>query len=532
MFKFLILLLIFNLSCSFKKNPLSNQKREGHSELYSEPDSPKKFDQSNLKRIIVAGSSGIEGHFSPHIMSYKDHSKEENQEIAIGGIDAQMAYLKILREEYENVLLLDAGNIFSSQHDFPTILQNYRDLNYDGITFGVNDFNIQLPRPKLTTPQLMKSFASQAKTPILLSNVFDLKTAKKIDWKGVQPHIIKEINGIKIGILGILPNEVSKLSPFNNRVGLFIEDMLKSTLAEARVLRSMGAQAIIVLTNQTLDCGQAQAIESKLAIKKVNFEPRKNNVCDLSSPLGQFLLRLPPRLVDVVITGRTQEKVANYVNGTLVLGAYGQGKSLIYSELFFDSTTNSFLTDQTIVHQPVYFCREFFKETNDCFTEDSSIDHEKRIPASFLGKKIELEKVQPLKKSTSIHINFDKALEDLRTDIIYKPQEINHSQIVVINISGLELMDLLEEDVNSGNQGRWFPVQFSSKEDQLQLKIHHQLILSENNYKVATDLKSILNNSKLHQLMLETNNAETNHLSWNSFGPEDTLSTHLSSLKR
>jgi len=530
MLKFLILLLFLNLGCSFKKNPLSNQKLQGHLELYSEPDSPKKIDNSKIKRVIIAGTSGIEGHFSPHIIPFNDHSKE-NQEIAIGGFDAQLAYLKILREEYENVLLFDAGNIFSSQHDFPTILQNYRDLNYDGITFGVHDFNIQLPKPKLTTPEQMKAFAAQTKTPILLSNIFDLKTAKKIDWKGVQPHLIKEINGVKIGILGILPNEVSKLSPFNNRVGLFIEDMLKSTLAEARLLRSMGAQAIIVIINQSIGCGQTLATEAKLAIKKVNFEPKKNNVCNLSSPLGQFLLRLPPRLIDVVITGRTEEKVANYVNGTLVLGAYGQGKSMIYSELFFDSTTNSFLTDQTIVHQPVYFCREFFKETNDCFAEDASIDHNKRIPASFLGKKIELDKIQPSKKSSFIHINFDKGLEDLHSDIIYKPKEMNQSQIVVVNISGDELIHILEEDVNNGNQQKWYPIQFSSKDDQLEIKFNHEVISAENNYKVATDLETILNNSKLHQLMLETNNEETNHLSWNSFGLEDTISTHLSSLK-
>mgnify|MGYP001566035102 CR=1 FL=1 len=92
-----------------------------------------------------------------------------------------------------------------------------------------------------------------------------------------------------------------------------IENMLQSTLRYARLLRSLGAEAIVVITPQGLDCGKSLSSEMSLPIHKVNFGP-KAKVCDLQSALGVYLTRLPPHLVDVVVGGRNHQKVANYVN--------------------------------------------------------------------------------------------------------------------------------------------------------------------------------------------------------------------------
>jgi hypothetical protein len=106
------------------------------------------------------------------------------------------------------------------------------------------------------------------------------------------------------------------------------------------------------------------------------------------------LKRLPPQLVDVVVGGRGEDKIANFVNGVLVLGGFSKGNSLNFSEFVINTKTRKLNLEKTVVHQPVMFCHEFFKETNDCFTEDKTVNHKDRIKAQFLGTEINSEEIE------------------------------------------------------------------------------------------------------------------------------------------
>src|SRR5690606_34591581 len=121
------------------------------------------------------------------------------------------------------------------------------------------------------------------------------------------------------------------------RVGLFVENMIQNTLRQARLLRSLNADIIVVLTHLGMPCGHEQAQEKRLHLEKVNFRPREQGVCDLSSPLGSYLERLPPGLVDVVVGGRHHEKMANFVKDVLVLSGPEKGKGMIYAEFLVDT---------------------------------------------------------------------------------------------------------------------------------------------------------------------------------------------------
>lgn len=376
--------------CSFKKDPLVNQVHNGHTELYSEPDAPKSFDNDDIKRIIIAATNDIEGNFNPQPVSFKDEYEKGFQSIQIGGAQTMSAYFQVLREKYKNVLLVDAGDMFSSKVALKEVQLFYKNNSYDALTVGLNDFNLKLPRGVSSSSEIFRNFAKGSDVTVLLSNLYELKTARSVEWPGTAPYRLKEVSGVKIGIIGLIPDDIVALTPVDNRVGLYVEDMLTNTLRQARLLRSMGADIIVVLTHQGLQCGHQLAQETKLPLEKVNFEPRATGVCDLTSPLGTYLTRLPPHLVDVVIAGRVQEKIANYVNGTLVLSNFGDGKSMIYAEFFYDKQRKKIIKDMTRVHQPVMFCQEFFKETDDCFPHDPSVKHKERVPAKFLGKKINL----------------------------------------------------------------------------------------------------------------------------------------------
>ena len=108
-------------------------------------------------------------------------------------------------------------------------------------------------------PNLIKYFSAKSKTPLILSNLYEVKTARAVEWTGTLPYLIREVNGVKVGILGLIPDDVVELTPIDNRIGLYVDSMLESTLRQSRLLRSLGAEIIVVLTHQGLTCGEELA---------------------------------------------------------------------------------------------------------------------------------------------------------------------------------------------------------------------------------------------------------------------------------
>ena len=383
------LLLIFLVACSSKRSPLLNQKLTGHSQLYSEPDSPDLKINKNYKRIVIAATNDSGGEYGAKTISFKDQFNSGDQEIRIGGIDVISSYFTILRSKYDNLLLLDSGHLFSNQASEMSYTRDYfSTLGYDAITLGVNDFNLKLPEKSPTLTSFLKKFAEKSEVPLILSNLYELKTSQGIDWTGTRPYLLKEVDGVRIGMIGIIPDDIHSESPIKSRIGLYIQKMVHSTLAYARLLRSLGAEIIIVMTHQGVHCGNNLAKNLNLPITKVNFEPERSDLCDLSQDLGPYLNRLPPNLVDLVIGGRGEQKMVNTINSTIVLRSIKQNQSFSFVEFFVDKKTGKLAKDKTVIHQPIMFCHEFFEQTDDCYTEDPSINHKEKIPATFLGEKI------------------------------------------------------------------------------------------------------------------------------------------------
>src|SRR5690606_23644073 len=178
-------------------------------------------------------------------------------------------YFSILREYYKNVVLVDSGDLLADANSGKTVNDFYSFLNYDAMTIGLRDFNIKVPESIGSSANLFKNFAKVGKVPLLVSNLYELKTARVVEWEGTKPYIIKEVNGVKVGILGLIPDDIVGQTPVNNRVGLFVENMLQSTLRHARLLRSLGAEVIVVITHQGIDFASELAHKSKLPLMKV-----------------------------------------------------------------------------------------------------------------------------------------------------------------------------------------------------------------------------------------------------------------------
>ena len=523
-------------ACSFKKSQLENQTLKGHQELYSEPEEPKLQKlEADEKRVVIASTNDIHGNYDADTITFEDDANKKDLKIRIGGKDIIKSHFKILRETYKNVVLVDSGDIFSKANDLESVKNFYAENDYDALTVGLRDFNLKVSSDVTSNAELFQKFSKTSKVPVLLTNLYELKTARVIEWEGTKSHIIKETNGVKVGIIGLIPDDIVAQTPVNNRVGLFVENMLQSTLRHARLLRSLGADVIVVLTHQGIDCVSELASETKLPAKKVNFEPQREKVCDLKNGLGEYLERLPPQLVDVVIGGRNNLKMANFVNGTLVMGSFPDGRSFSHAEFVVNTKSKKIVPEKTVVHQPVYFCQEFFKETNDCFHEDESINHKLRVPTTFLGKPVVTSEVALIERIDTISptkpVSISKSLVQFKADLSYVPESSGETQLFVMAISGRELVRILEEDYNHDRKDHWQPSPFLLKDEELTISIAGMDLDLKKNYRVLTDLESIQKHrSLIKQVGSYEAEALMNH-SWTSL-EEDTVSSQLAAQSR
>lgn len=534
--KILLFISLLLGSCSFKKSALENQTQNGHSELYSEPAEIKK-EENTLKRIVIAATNDLHGHYQANQLQFQDRHHKGNQTIKVGGVDFISSYFKILRAQYEHVLLLDAGDIFSTKAQEMHYTQDfYSALEYDAITVGLRDFNLKLPSRYSTSSDFLKDFAAKSKTPLILSNLYELKTARVVEWPGSLPYLMKEINGVKVGIIGLIPDDVVDQTPIDNRIGLYVESMLQSTLRHARLLRSLGSEIIVVLTHQGLNCGDELAQEFKLPLSKVNFEPEKPNVCDLSNKMGDFLKRLPPNLVDVVIGGRVHQKMANFVNTTLVMSSFENGQSFSYAELFVDPKTKKLKKDKTVVHQPVMFCQEFFKETQDCYTEDPSVDHKARTPAKFLGQLIEPDPGFEqkfhhfLKGQPSVSAGILKSIQSIMDyhegNISYFRSSGINSKLLMVTVKGQELIRILEDEFNQGMDKNWIPSPFKLEGTNLTVSIQGSSLDLAKDYRILASIEDLQKHHVLKKYISHTQTRSLNYVSWMDPGMEnDNVST-------
>jgi hypothetical protein len=527
--KFILCFLILTGSCSFKK---SNQTLKGHEELYAEPEAPLLQDLlPEEKRIIIAATNDVHGNYNPSQISFSDTHNKEEQSILVGGSNVISRYFNILRNTYKNVVLLDSGDIFSNGSDIDSVQSFYEKNEYDAVTVGLRDFNLKVPAKTGSNTKLFQNFSATSRVPLLLSNLYELKTARLVEWEGTKSHLIKDIDGVKVGLIGLIPDDIVQQTPINNRVGLYVESMLQSTLKHARLLKSLGADLIVVLTHQGIDCHSELSTGSKLPAMKVNFDPKKSGVCDTTNVLGEYLLRLPPELVDVVIGGRTHHKMANMINGTLVMGGFPDGHSFSYAQFVINTKTRKVNRSKTIAHQPVFFCNEFFKDTKDCYTEDKSVDHKRRIPATFLGHEIAPESQVTTYRDVRGKTEISKKLTSFKADLSYIPENSGSTQLIITKLTGKELARVLEEDFNADKQDHWQPSPFLVEADGIRISVSGNDLQLDKTYRILSDLESLQNHKFLVKKITSYDSEALMSESWISLD-EDYISSSMAAQSR
>lgn len=150
--------------------------------------------------------------FHGHPLAFYDYPAA-NQ----GGLPARATYVNAVRAESTNVLILDAGDINTGRPESnffkaePDIL-GYNYIGIDAMAIGNHEFDRNWEE--------MQAQIALSEFPWLCANV--KKDGEYLD--NVQPYIIKEYDGFKVAVLGLLTNKTKETGDPQNVGGLTFLD--------------------------------------------------------------------------------------------------------------------------------------------------------------------------------------------------------------------------------------------------------------------------------------------------------------------
>jgi nitrate/TMAO reductase-like tetraheme cytochrome c subunit len=167
----------------------------------------------------------------------------------LGGLDKKATYLNDYRKTQKNLIVVDSGDLLnehetikesfmpSAQLKADLIAQVYKGIGIDAINVGELDLALGV--------DYLKELQKKYDLPFVSANIVDDKNQLLFD-----PYVIKEVDGLKVGIIGIMGNTSDVAKKMKEIAGsLTVLDPIKT--AEARVADLKGkVDYLIVMTHQ------------------------------------------------------------------------------------------------------------------------------------------------------------------------------------------------------------------------------------------------------------------------------------------
>jgi 2',3'-cyclic-nucleotide 2'-phosphodiesterase/3'-nucleotidase len=187
-----------------------------------------KAPQNGKITIVILETTDIHGNIYPY-----DYLKGESDE---RGLAKCATLIGNYRRDYPNVLLLDCGDL--NQGSPLTFLYNFQItdkpnpmikvlniLKYDAFTVGNHDIE--------QGPQVYNRCRKEAKFPWLCANAVVMKDSSLY----FDPYVVKEVAGVRVGILGITTPGIPLWLPQELYPGTVFEDMVETAKRWVPVLQ-------------------------------------------------------------------------------------------------------------------------------------------------------------------------------------------------------------------------------------------------------------------------------------------------------
>ncbi len=176
-----------------------------------------------------------------------------------GGLAARSTLINMVRDEVDNVLLLDAGDILSGliesnlnkgEIDYAA----YGYMNYDAIAIGNHEFDYGFDHLTVTLKNLVPN------TAFLGSNIYFVEETNKTPIGGDVPlndrqlifdeYLIREYNGVRVGIFTVVKPSIVTTTKLENVVNVEVGDPFAVAVRTVKKLREEEkVDVVIALTH-------------------------------------------------------------------------------------------------------------------------------------------------------------------------------------------------------------------------------------------------------------------------------------------
>ncbi|MBK3495830.1 bifunctional metallophosphatase/5'-nucleotidase [Viridibacillus sp. YIM B01967] len=266
-------------------------------------------------KIHLLATSDIHGYVYPTLY-------REKKEEPIGL--AKVATIIQQRRRDGQVILIDNGDLiqgspltyyhakFKSEVDNPIIqVANY--LHYDAAIFGNHEFNFGL--------NTLSNVVGQSRFPWLGANIVSKKSS--LPYFG-KPYIIKEIEGIRLAILGVTTHFVPLWEEAANIEGLQFEDAFQATEYWCnQIIQEEKVDVLIVAYHG----GFERDLQTAEYTEQNTGENQGFAICESISN------------IDVLITGHQHRLLDGELNGVAIVQPGTQGQAI--GEVIFSITHDS-----------------------------------------------------------------------------------------------------------------------------------------------------------------------------------------------
>jgi len=169
----------------------------------------------------------------------------------VGGIARCATVIRQIRAKEKNVLLVDAGDTMqgtpvSFLSEGQVMVKCLNQLHYDSWTWGNHEFDWGLGK--------LAASAELAEVPIVVANMREVgsggTTNSQRIMSRVKPYLVKEIDGVKVGIIGLDTPDIQSWSRPQLFAGLEFQDSVETLRRVIPRARVAGAQVLVLVCHQ------------------------------------------------------------------------------------------------------------------------------------------------------------------------------------------------------------------------------------------------------------------------------------------
>ena len=182
------------------------------------------------------------------------------KDLSMGGVLRRAYLIQQIRKENQNTIVLDAGDAIgpyplAAFDSGETVIRMMNMMGYTAMTLGNHEFSYGL--------DVLRERTAQAQFPMLSANTYARDTSKLL----TQAYVIREIAGVKVGIVGLTtPTTKYRASPELQK-SLRFDDPIASAKSAVRELKADGCDLIIALSH----LGYQGDMELIAQVKEINL---------------------------------------------------------------------------------------------------------------------------------------------------------------------------------------------------------------------------------------------------------------------